>query len=205
MKKFILTIGFLGLFFTAAHAQNGISVLGDNPIPKDESQNISKDPLAANEPKPALNVLPNSSEVSATDPFETMRVQFEAKRNKEFQIKLLDLELEKKQRELKGLEVQAKINELKDDSNSKNLIPLNTDLSAKQIQESENNLKINLIYLINSNKYKEALLKINGTNYAAHEGDTIAADVTILKISKNCVLIKEPKGESTIYLSAVRE
>ena len=54
--------------------------------------------------------------------------------------------------------------------------------------------------------YKEAVIKINDNNFTVREGDVLPVHVSIEKIQKNGVLIKDQNGsESALLLNTVKE
>jgi len=129
---------------------------------------------------------------------DIMRFFMDSQQAKRNQIRLLNMEIEKKQRELQALEIQSQINSLKKEGGLRGPAMTDPDFIPKSGNDTVEALKLVLTYLVHSENFKEVFISVNGNLYKAQEGDTIDSKVTVLNINKDTCLIQMSNGEQVL-------
>lgn len=192
MKKFVLTLIVLVFGNLTCYGQEGISVIGPNlPTSTDKKEpTVEMQSNLSTAPAPKVEVVNDSGSM------DTIKKYFDNRHDKENQIKILDLELERQQRELKALELQSKINDFKKDSSGHNQTVLSQSVSGQK--ETIDSPKVNLVYLAVSDTFKEAMIKVNGANQIVHEGESINQNSVVKGIDSKSITLKDKNDNETM-------
>ena len=131
----------------------------------------------------------NPKNIEAGDQnFQQMK-DFMREENERFKaIKILNLDLERADLELKQKEIQVKMAQLNKESGA--LINSNGSMSVKPAKPL---LKISGIFL--TDEGKEALINVNGANQNAREGEQIASGIAVKKITSTAVTVQYADGQ----------
>ncbi len=200
MKNFV-SIFVLLIFLTSNASSNEVSLLDqDQSVVQgkdDVDQEVSDEGPQDEEDEDSLDqVQDHSMENSEDFQFQEMNDFINQENEKIKDIKLLNLDLQKADLELKKREIEQKIDRL-----SKVSMPMikRDDTNGSAVDIGIPILKVISIFVSDNNK--KAVISFNGVNRQVHEGDKIES-YNIQNIDPQRVIIKDSNGQTQeLYFS----
>ena len=211
MKKIMLILGVVICFASAGLCEDNLSILGafgkknkdktepvkqageaDNPLP--QIQEVKKEAQA----KEAEEKTFQEDKMDDTDRrVEDMKTYHDILDNKQKEIDIIKLDLEKQKLLLEKKEAQKKIQDISAGlpagekmENASMLIKQKVELTK---QAGEEDIKILLLVL--ADNLKEAIVSAGGRQSTVYEGTKIAEGITVESINKTGVVFKRENGD----------
>ena len=212
MKKIMLILGVVICFASAGLCEDNLSILGAfGKKSKDKTEPVKQAGEAENSPPQIQEVKKEAQAKEAGEKtfqedkmddtdrrVEDMKTYHDILDNKQKEIDIIKLDLEKQKLLLEKKEAQKKIQDISAGlpvgekmENASMLIKQKVELT-KQAGEEED---IKILLLVLADNLKEAIVSAGGRQSTAYEGTKIAEGITVESINKTGVVFKRENGD----------
>lgn len=190
MKLITLVLGIL-LISSGFSSAADLSIVGDIPNVKKEIEVIK-----APQEKSLQPMASSSEQLGTEEQINNMKSYIETERKKQNEINLLEKDIKKYNLELEKKQLIQKLNDASTRTGQPSSI---VSVPATQnTQNSEQNTPlpaVNVSYISWTEKFKEALVTIDGTKILAQEGNNLTAGYLLKSINEDNIIIKNQAGQ----------
>ncbi len=187
MQKVILCLIVLSLGIYWAFAQEGVSLIGNESRPQLNA--VFPEEIPPSDPVIAPTKETPDVSSSPEDNFAVMKSFMNQENAKEKEIRLLNLDLERINLQLKR---QKLLTEIQGSSRGEETSLLTAvDIPNESVKDTH------IVYLVYSSDFKEVILNMNGTVHRLRENDQASFGVTIKNILEDGVVVQAKDGMET--------